>query len=194
MNKYAKKVVSQIAGEKYKILFVFIWITLVLYIGMPMVMAALHMDDYFSYFMPVSGLSGAAFLVIFIVYITKMSPVIKSVKTLSTTGKLDFADEIISGDYNSDGKIGFSKHLLYDKKTHVMVAYDDILWIYKKARDWYTMEVLFCTVDGRKHRSKIEDLTLNEFLKRRNGILIGFTSKNKTIYDIKVKEFKKSKK
>lgn len=194
MNKSEKEVVYQLAGEKYKTLFVFIWITLAMYIGAPMLMGILNMEDYISLFMPICSLSGMAFIIILIVYITKMSSVKKSVKTLAATGKLDFANEIISGDYNTDGKMGFSKHLLYDKKTKILVAYDDILWIYKKARDRYTTEVLFCTVDGRKHRSRIEDITLNEFLRRRSGILLGFTPQNDTVYNMKVKEFKEKNK
>lgn len=194
MNKSKKEVLYQLAGEKYKTLFVFIWITLALYIGTPTLMGILNMEDYISLFMPICALSGMAFFVILFVYIAKMSPVKKSVKTLVATGKIEFSNEIISGDYNTDGKMGFSKHLLYDKKTKIVVAYDDILWIYKKPRDRYTTEVLFCTVDGRKHRSRIEDITLNEFLRRRNGMLLGFTPQNNTIYKMKVKEFKEKNK
>ncbi len=194
MNNSEKEFLYQLAGEKYKILFIFIWITLALYIGTPILMGILNMEDYISLFMPICTLSGMAFFVILIVYIVKMSPVKKSVKTLVATGKIEFSNEIISGDYNTDGKMGFSKHLLYDKKTKIVVAYDDILWVYKKARDRYTTDVLFCTVDGRKHRSRIEDITLNEFLRRRNSMLLGFTPQNNAIYNMKVKEFKEKNK
>lgn len=190
MNKQAKEVVSAIAGQKYKILFIMIWVTLAIYIGIPMLFGIFESDDLVMAFAPLCGLSGTAFFIITICYFVKMSPIKKSVKTLIATNKLEYANEIISGDYNSDGKMGFSKHLLYDKKTNIIVSYDDICWIYKKDRDRYTTEILFCTIDGRKHRSRIDDLTLTEFLKRRNGIILGFTPQNKVVYDVKVKEFK----
>lgn len=193
MNKTARKVVSQIAGRKYKSLFVMMWVTLALYIGVPIVMGILGAEDALEVFVPICGFSGVAFIIITVCYFTKMNAIKKSVKTLDRTNKLDFSNEIVIGDYNTDGKMGFSKHLLYDRKTNAIVAYDDIIWIYKKAKNRYTTETLFCTIDGKKHSSIIDDPTLNEFLKRRSGIMVGYTPQNKTIYKMKVNEFKSKK-
>ncbi len=187
MNKEIKNVYSQLVGKKYKILFIMIWVTLALYIGSPILMG--FSDN--MVFAPICGFSGVAFFIITICYFTFTSPAKKSVKTLTRTGKIQYANEIISGDYNSNDKMGFSQHLLYDKKTKIVVAYDDIVWVYKHARDRYNTEILFCTIDGKKHRSKVDDLTLTEFLKRRSGILVGFTPQNRVAYNAKVREFKK---
>ncbi|MBR3934491.1 MAG: hypothetical protein IKJ68_11375 [Clostridia bacterium] len=45
------------------------------------------------------------------------SQIKKCLKTLATTGNLKYIAEIIQGEYNSNGKQGFSAHLMYDKKT-----------------------------------------------------------------------------
>ena len=186
MRKEARNIYSQLVGKKYRVLFIMIWVTLALYIGSPML--AVSSDN--MAFMPICGLSGVAFFIIIICYFNFTSRTKKAIRTLVRTNKLDYANEIISENYNSNGKIGFSQHMLYDKKTNIIVAYDDIVWVYKHAKDRYNTEILFCTIDGKKHSSKIDDLTLTEFLKRRSGILVGFTPQNRAAYDMKVKAFK----
>ena len=113
----------------------------------------------------------------------------KSIKTLVRTGKIDYSNEILSGDYNSNEYMGFAKHVLYDKKTNIIVAYDDIVLIYDRENNG-KKEVRFCTIDGKKHVSRVDEWTLMEFLKRRSGILLGDTRQNMAIYNMKVKEFK----
>ena len=166
-----------------------LWVTLAIYIGFPTAAALMGKIDVMLTFMPLSGISGIAFIAITIIYVSRMHQIKKSIKTLERTKKLNYVNEIISGDYNSNDKVGFSKHLLYDKKTRMVVAYDDIVWVYKHSKDRYNIEVLFCTIDGKKHSSSIDDHTLVEFLKRRSGILIGFSAQNKEIYKNKVNEF-----
>ena len=53
----------------------------------------------------------------FCVNINMDSQIKKCLKTLATTGNLKYIAEIIQGEYNSNGKQGFSAHLMYDKKT-----------------------------------------------------------------------------
>ena len=186
MNKEIRNVYSRLVGKKYRVLFIMIWVTLALYLGTPM--STLSSDS--MVFMPICGLSGVAFFIIAICYFTFTYPTKRAIKTLARTNKINYVDEIISGNYNSNDKMGFSQHLLYDKKTKIIVAYDDIVWVYKRVKDRYNTEVLFCTIDGKKHRSKVDDLTLTEFLKRRGGILVGFTPENRIAYDMKTREFK----
>lgn len=185
MNKEAKNVVSQIMGEKYKILFIMIWVTLALYIGSPFL---IEWVEGVAIFLCV--IFGVAFFATLLTYYTKTAPVKKAVKTLVSTNKLEYAEEIISGDYNSNDRVGFSQHLLYDKKTRVMVAYDDIVMVYRYLADGANFQYMFCTIDGRRHISKIDELTLAEFLKRRSGILVGDSLQNKAAYKQAVKNFK----
>lgn len=190
MSRSVSQTVSGIVGKKYRTRVIFIWITLALYIGSPTLFIISDGSAATAIAGMTCGFSGIAFFVLSAWHFSVMSSLRKSVKTLSRTNKLVYADEIISGDYNTDGKMCFSKHLLYDRKRNIVVAYDDIVWIYKGYRDAYTEEVMFCTIDGKKHGSAIDDFTLKEFLKRRDGYLLGLTQQNKIAYKNIVNNFK----
>ena len=194
MNKSKKEVLLQLLGTKYIVLSILLWGSLIMSIlgftVAPVIRARTG---------EVSGFVGLMFLfvpilyVVFFVYIFKIFPTKMSVSTLVRTNKLDLTNEIINGDYNTDGKMCFSKHLMYDKKTHVIIAYDDILWVYKRSIYYFIEDTMFCTVDGRAFRSKIDNKTLTEFLDRRGDILVGFSNENQRVYRKMVKEFKKKK-
>lgn len=184
MNKEMKEIFNQIVGKKYKTVFIIIWAALSVY-SEGLILSATGFSIGIEWIL---GVVGWMFIMMIMYYLCT-SQARKSVKTLARTNKLDYAKEIISKDYNSNGRIGFSEHLLYDKQTKAVVAYDDIVWVYKHVAGRYNVEILFCTVDGRKHKSKIDDLTLKEFLKRRSGILVGYTPQNRAAYEMKVKAF-----
>ena len=189
MTKDIKKITKKILGQKTTVLFVMIWITLALYLSPVWISQFTDIADIIMIVSPLCGISGLAFFCITFIYFGITSPVKKSLKTLVRTGKIDYIDEIISRDYNSNGVVCFSKHFLYDIKTHAIVAYDDIVWIYEYQTNASSSVFLICTIDGKKHKSKIDKQTLSEFLKRRRGILLGNTPQNKTLYKQKVNEF-----
>lgn len=183
MNREARSVLFQIVGRKYSVLFVLMWVALALYIGLPCLlnnMAGIAL----------CGVFGMVFFVVMIWYFTGTSSTKKAVKTLVCTGKLDYVNEVLTGDYNSNSRVGFSRHLLYDKRTRIVVAYDDIVWIHSNSKTNNKVNFWFCTVDGKKHGSSIDNRTLTEFLKRRNGIVLGDTPQNRAVYEMKVREFK----
>lgn len=188
MDKEVKDKVLAIAGKNMKIIFWLIWVCLAIYIVPMFFIGFLPDERSVSMIIPLCGVAGMFFLGCIFIYYSKMHPLNKSAKTLNNTGKITYLDEIVNKNYNTDGKICISEHLLYDKKTNIIVAFDDIVWIYKK-KDRATTEIIFCTVDGKKHKSQINDATLNGFLNRRSGILLGYTPQNKILYEGKVAEF-----
>lgn len=202
MNKKAKNIIWQIAGKKNKGIYIIFWVSFVMYIVLPMLIGifdghagtSVFTDIFdtgltFAVFLFFCELSGVAFFATVVLYLARVYPAKKSVRTLIDTNKLDYADEILSGNYNSNGTVGFSRHLLYDERNNILVAYDDIVWVYETEKRKRSA-IVFCTIDGRNHKSIIDHLTLNEFLKRRSGILKGFNLQNKMAYENKVKEYK----
>ncbi len=130
-----------------------------------------------------------------IMYAVRKNPLKASVKTLERTGKLGLVSEITSGDYNSDGKVAFSKNLLYVPKKNIVIAYDDIVWVYGKRNSVYGLTIsslyVFCLIDGSYFEINVSDETVKDFLYRRPNILVGYTSENNILHKEKVKEFKK---
>ena len=205
MRKDIKSITRKLKGDKYNKLRTNMLLTLIIYIGLafllvnfmqgntpPSLSDVFYSEKHIIALIIFCVICGFAFLVFFWLYISKTYAIKKSVKTLADTNKLGFANEILSGDYNSNDTVGFSKHLLFDKKFNILVAYDDIVWVYKIKKRFNLTTVLFCTVDGEKHESAIDDLTLERFLKRLNNVLVGYTPQNKLAYETKVKEFYRS--
>lgn len=132
MDKEVKDKVLAIAGKNMKIIFWLIWVCLAIYIVPMFFIGFLPDERSVSMIIPLCGVAGMFFLGCIFIYYSKMHPLNKSAKTLNNTGKITYLDEIVNKNYNTDGKICISEHLLYDKKTNIIVAFDDIVWIYKK--------------------------------------------------------------
>lgn len=194
MDRSINEILMQLVGKKYNVLRALVWVSAVLLFGSMIAMPVLSING-----VPMGLVAGVMFfsfyffIIVIIIYSVKVLWIKTSLKTLKRTGKLGFIDEIISGDYNTNGKICFSKHLLYDKKAHIIVAYDDIVWVFKRKVNLVVMDVIFRTIDGKEFRSKIDDETLLGFLDRRSGILVGYRSENEKEYRRRVKEFKNKK-
>lgn len=190
MNKKLNRITAAIGGTRLKNLFIWMWITLAGYVSLPVFFAIGVPESATAFVILPGAFSGLAFFIITIIYCSKRHQIKKCLKTLATTGNLKYIAEIIQGEYNSNGKQGFSAHLMYDKKTDVIVAYDDMVWIYKKIKDGKPY-FMFCTPDGKKYLSLIDELSLAEFLKRLNReILLGFTPENKAMYAAITSSFK----
>lgn len=90
----------------------------------------------------------------------------KSLRTLETTGALKYIDEILQKEYNSDGKICFSKHYMYVIGKGIF-AYEDMLNV---DRPKPNNEFYIDTVDGKRHRVIMKVAVMKEFLERQNRI------------------------
>jgi len=143
-----------------------LWIITGLLLGMGIIGAIFNSQG-----VMIPGLVGGSMMVFFmacrgIIRMGSANGLKKSLRTLEATCALQYIDEIIQKEYNSDGKICFSKHYMYVIGKGIF-AYEDMLNV---DRPKPNNEFYIDTVDGKRHRVIMKVAVMKEFLERQNKI------------------------
>ncbi len=185
-----RKTAKELLGKKINGIFIWMWISLTIYLGPTPLIGLLPEDNMFM-LLPFMIIGGIAFFVLLIIYCSLMSTVKKSLRTLVKTNRIYYINEITSGNYNSNGTVYFSSNLMYHRKCHVVLAYDDIMWVYLNYENG-RKNTIFNTVDGKSYIFNLDEPTIKELITRKPHILVGYTNENRIIYNDRVKQFKAS--
>lgn len=181
MNEKTKEIYNKLKKDSGKLPVIFLVLNIISFLSL--ILAAMTDVAFFKLF----GMLFPGFLLIGGLYLffrtIKNSKLKHSLKTLEATGNIKYISEILNKEYKTDGKICFSKNLLYIEYENV-IAYKDILNIKPNNGNY-----IFTTIDGKNHEIYIEESTLSEFLNRQGHITYKAPRKE---YKHKIEAFKAS--
>ena len=186
-----KKLLNIITDGKYKKFKLLTLITLALFIGIELLMSILvciysdKTNEVMSVCMPIGSIALMCLLCEWVYYIMKFSQLKKSIRLVMQDGKLDYINEIVNKDYDTNGRIAFSDHFFYDIKAGFFIAYTSIAWMYFKKGN-----TVLAAINGKKFNTFIDRANLDALKKSNPNILMGYNTNNYKHYVYIVRGFR----